>query len=262
MFPICCWNEAFNNQRIGKKTRLYLLECAIYGFKKFYDLQKQKRNKKMIIPRIAIKRAFTAVVIVYTELKQSEGIFNFAIYGTMLQEHYFALIRGMARGVNTLENTMLFIEKSNFISNIQHKQGTRNIKRSRFSVGGTHFNSDVHVDEFECNLNPLYIIEKLEKMSIFGNYQDFDEFFYHKLNSFLEVVGEGSLRFTNENKHFHYGRRILSREITNSTEEKKIIKINDDITDTQLEEIYNEDNADQFKKDIEEIMTEVSKARL
>lgn len=256
MFPICCWNEAYNNQIVGKQTRLFLLECAIYGFKKFYELQKQRNNKKIIMPRIAIKRAFVAVVIVYTELKQSEGIFNFALFGTMLQEHYHALIRGMARGVDTLANTMSCIEKSSIVYNIQCNQGTKNIKRTRFSVGGTHFNPDIHIDKFECNLNPLYIIEKLKRMSAFGNHQDFDELFCSQLNSFISTVGEGSLRITSENKNFHIGRRILSREITNSNEAKKMMEIADDITDIQLEEIYNEDNSHQFQKDIETLMIE------
>lgn len=112
LFPLCCWNEAYNNKIIGKHTRLFLLECALYGFKKFYELQKKFYDRKMIMPRIAIKRAFVTVTFVYIEFLESEGIFNFAIYGTMLQEYFHALIRGIADGVDTLNRTMLFIEKS------------------------------------------------------------------------------------------------------------------------------------------------------
>lgn len=38
MFPVTCWNESFNYKKIGKKTRLFLMECALFGFKKFYDI--------------------------------------------------------------------------------------------------------------------------------------------------------------------------------------------------------------------------------
>lgn len=103
LFPLCCWNEAYNNQIIGKHTRLFLLECALYGFKKFYELQKKFNDRKMIMPRIAIKRSFVTVAFVHIEFLESEGIFNFAIYGTMLQEHFHAIIRGMADGVDTLD---------------------------------------------------------------------------------------------------------------------------------------------------------------
>lgn len=68
----------------------------------------------MIMPRIAIKRAFETIAFVYIEFLESEGIFNFTIYGTMLQEHFHALIREMADGVDTLNRTMLYIEKKQY----------------------------------------------------------------------------------------------------------------------------------------------------
>lgn len=44
--PIVFWNEAFNNSIIDKSTRLFLMECSICGFKKFYEIQ-NKLKKKM-----------------------------------------------------------------------------------------------------------------------------------------------------------------------------------------------------------------------
>lgn len=52
-------------------------------------------------------------------------------------------------------------------------------------------------------------------------------------------MGIGSLRIHCTDKHFHYGRRIISREITNFNESK--------------ENIYNMDPDQHFKNDIEKI---------
>ena len=232
LFPLCCWNEAYNNQIIGKNTRLFLLECYIYGFKKIYELQKKDKNRKMIMPRIAIKRALVTVSIVYAEFEASTGVFNFAQYGTMLQEHFHALIRGMAQGVDTLDNTMNCIEKSNIIFNIQSRQETNTIKRTRYSVEGTHYDPNIYTNEFGGNLNSFYVIERLEKMSVFGNYLDIKDDFYINLYSFIDSVGKGSLRFTREDKNFRQGRNILAREITNAKELKDMMA-REDLTDLQ-----------------------------
>ena len=239
-------------------TRLLLLECSLYGFKKFYELQKKYKDKKMIIPRIAIKRAFSAIVIVYNEFKESTGLFNFAFYGTMLQEHYHALIRAMAGGVDTLENTMNCISKSNIVFNIQNKLGINHIKRTRLSVGGTHYDPEIHKDDFECEINPLYLIERLTDMSIFGNYQEFDDLLHIKCISFLHAVSEGSLRFTRENRHFYHGRRILSREITNSKEIKYMKEKNDENNNEKSNEKNNENNNEKIDENNNEKIDENS----
>ena len=41
-----------------------------------------------------------------------------------------------------------------------------------------------------------------------------------KLISFADAIGQFSLRIPCTNKHFHYDRRIISREITNTQEIK------------------------------------------
>lgn len=81
----------------------------------------------------------TTFPIVISKLKQSEGIFNFAVYGTMHQEHYHALICGMAKSVDTLENEILSKNKSNFVSNIKY------IQRNRKKIF-----SSCHTLQFRC----------------------------------------------------------------------------------------------------------------
>ena len=39
LFPITCWNECANNNLIGKNVRLFLMECTLYGFNKFFEVQ-------------------------------------------------------------------------------------------------------------------------------------------------------------------------------------------------------------------------------
>lgn len=238
MFPLVCWNEAFNNQEIGKETRLFLLECAIFGFMKFFDIQEKIKSKTNIMPQIAIKRGFATVSIVWKEFHDSVGIFNFAQHGTMLQEHYHALIRGMARGVDTLTNTLNCISKSSIVYDIQKRQGTKTVKRARYSVGGTHYDPDIHKINAEFYLKPFYLIERLTEMSIFGNYQEFDDNFIPALLSFFEIIGHGSLRIKNTHKSFHQGRHILSREITNANECKQDFRIDINIDDIELENFY------------------------
>ena len=244
MFPICCWNEAYNNKIIGKNTRLYLLECALFGFKRFYEIQIKNNSKTEIMPQMAIKRAFVSIAIVWKEFKESSGVFNFAFYGTMLQEHYHSLVRGMAKGVDTLERTVSCIAKSNIILDIQNKEGINLIKGKRYSVGGTHFNPEIHKTEFIQNFDyePYFVINRLENLTIYGKQKIFSDIFIDLFRSFIDSIGKGSLRISCQ-KQFHYGRKIMSREITNSKEEK-IAKA--------LNENDFEDNDDiNFRKEIQ-----------
>lgn len=94
------------------------------------------------------------------------------------------------------------LKKAVFIFNIKADQETNKIRRTRFSVGGTHYNPSIHTKELDCNINPFYIIETLEKMWGFGSYQEFNEIIIAKLLSFIEDIGKGSLHITRENKHY------------------------------------------------------------
>lgn len=221
MYPLVCWNDAFNNQEFGLEIRLFLLECAIFGFTKFYDIQKEIKRKTNIISQIAIKRGFAKVSIVWKKFHDSIGVFNFAQHGTMLQEHYHALIRGMARGIDTLTNTLNCISKSSIVYDIQKRQRTKTVKRARYSVGGTHYDLSIHKINFGFDLKSFYLIERLTEISIFGNYQEFDDNYNKALLSFYEIIGYGSLRIKNTSRNFHQGRHILSREITNDNDSNK-----------------------------------------
>lgn len=112
MFPLACWNESYYNQEIGKETRLFLVECSMFCFMKFYEIKTKINSKTNIMPQIAINRGFSTVAIVWKEFSDSTGVSNFALHGTMLQEHYQALVRGIARNVDRLENTLNCISKS------------------------------------------------------------------------------------------------------------------------------------------------------
>lgn len=138
----------------------------------------------------------------------------------MLQEHFHALIRGMAGGVDTIDNTINCIIRSSIIREIHERQGSIVSGRTRYSVGGTHYRPDLHKSELIYEDTPENIIERLEKMSIYGNYTEFPDLFILCFCSFLETLCAGSLRISCSNKHFHYGRKIISREITNSIEIK------------------------------------------
>ena len=249
MFPMCCWNECFNNQRIGKKTRLFLLECGLYGFKKFFDIQNKLKKKLEIMPQVAIKRAFCTIAISYKEFKESDGIFLFAQIGTMLQEHYHGLIRGMSKGVDSFANTVNCIAKSNIILDIQAKFQMNFKKKTRYSVGGIHFdNNKTDYIELECDLKPKEIIDQLEQISPYGRNKNVSELFIQKLISFTEEIGKYSLRILCTNKHFHYGRRIISREITNARESKNE-KINDLSINNQQDD-DEDDDSKSFENDI------------
>ena len=207
LFPMTCWNESFNNKIIGEKTRLYILECAMFGLYNFYKIQQKRQNATEIMPAIANKRAFTAVSLAWFEFKNSHGIFKFSNLGTMLQEHFHALIRGMTKGVDTVENTINCIIRSNIVLEIHERHGSIASGRTRYSVGGTHYIPDLHTSEFIYEDKPENIIERLEKMSIYGNYTDFPDLFIPCFSSFIETLSEGSLRIACTNKHFHYGRK-------------------------------------------------------
>ena len=217
-FPTTCWNESFNNKIIGKQTRLYLMECAMLGFKRFYSIQQKSGDASEIMFSVDIKRAFSDISLAWNEFQKSQGIFKFSNLGTMLQEHYHALVRGMARGVDTIDNKINCIIRSNIVLEIHERQGSVVSSRARYSVGGTHYNPDSHRSEFLFEDQPEDVIERLEKMSIYGNYTDFRDMFNQCFCSFIETLSAGSLRISCTNKHFHYGRKIISREITNSIE--------------------------------------------
>lgn len=170
------------------------------------------------MPQLALKRAFVSCVLVWKEFYDSDGIFNFSQFGTMLQEHFHGLLRGMANGNDTLENTIRCIVRSNSIADIQNKLKNPCQKKTRFSVGGTHYDSNIHKEEYIPDLTPKFIIERLQQMSIYGNYKEFKDLFLITFFAWIENVSRSSLRITCTDKHFHYGRRIISREITNSQE--------------------------------------------
>lgn len=96
----------------------------MFGFQKFYEIQKKSNDTTEILPAIAIKRAFSAISLAQYEIKKSEGIFKFSNLGTMLQEHFHALIRGMAGGVDTIDNTINCIIRSSIIREIHERQGS------------------------------------------------------------------------------------------------------------------------------------------
>lgn len=249
LFPACCWNESFNNSKIGKLTRLFLLECGLFGFKRFHEIQHKSQDSTEIMPAIAIKRAFTAISLSWNEFSESEGIFKFSNLGTMLQEHFHALIRGMTGSVDTIDNTINCIIRSNIILEILDKQGAVVSGRTRYSVGGTHYNPDIHSLELIYEDKPENIINRLEKMSVYGNYTEFPDLFIPCFCSFIETIAAGSLRISCTNKHFHYGRKIISREITNSVEIKK--ETNHENTIAENEEFYEEYDDSNLKNDIE-----------
>ena len=253
MLPLVCWNECCNNRKIGKKTRLFLLECSIFALKKFYEIQ-CKLNKKMeLMPRVAIKRALSTIAILWKEFKESKGIFNFAQFGTMLQEHYHGLIRGMAHGVDTLTNTINCISKSYKIQNIQNKFKINFMKKTRYSVGGIHFDNESNdYFDFDFDYKPEEIVNQLYNLSSYTKNSDDNNLFIVELISFADAIGQFSLRIPCSNKHFHYGRRIISREITNSQEIKA--EKNEMNNSSENHEIKLNTKSDrEFQNDLEKI---------
>lgn len=53
------------------------------------------------------------------------------------------------------------------------------------------------------------------------------DIFIIQLKSFLETISKGFLRIKCTDKHFHFGRRIISREITNFKESQSSTAINE-----------------------------------
>lgn len=225
--PIICLNEATNNSLAGKKLRLFLLECALYGFRKFYQIQLETKKKMEIMPQIAIKRAFSTIALIWKEFIDSNGIFKFAEFGTMLQEHYHGLLRGMTKGVDTLDNTINSFVRNNIVMDIQSKNGLNFRKKTRFSVGGIHFDPQKHVLDIPFEYTPKDIIEKLFQLSSYCEDNGDADIFIIQLKSFLETISKGSLRLKCPDKHFHFGRRIISREITNFKESQSSTGINE-----------------------------------
>ena len=250
LFPITCWNETANNNLIGKNTRLFLMECALYGFSKFYEIQLSTGEKMEIMPQIAIKRAFSTIALIWKEFKDSKGIFKFAEFGTMLQEHYHGLLRGMARGVDTLDNTINCIVKSNIVMDIQSRNGMNFRKKTRYSVGGIHFDPEKHTLDIPFEYEPKIIIEKLFQLSSYGEDHDDADIFVIQLKSFLDIISKGSLRIRCTNKHFHYGRRIVSREITNYKESQSSAEINeeDDVNEEDDDDLHYRYEINQIEK--------------
>ena len=112
-----------------------MLECAIFGFKRFFDLQIEFNSKTDIMPQMEIKRAFSSVVLIWNELKNCKDTFKFSQWGTMLQEHFHGTVRGMSHGIDTLDNTINSIVRSNIIYGITNKQKAQLNCKTRYSVG-------------------------------------------------------------------------------------------------------------------------------
>lgn len=168
--------------------------------------KKQIKDTTEIIPQQAIKRAFAACTIIWKELKECDGFFNFAQWGTMVQEHFHVLIRGMTHGADALNNTIMSIARSNIIMDIMNKQHNQKKRKTRYSVGGTHFDSSIHINEYIFPYAPQAIVERLEKMSTYGNREEFHDDFIYDFYSWIEIINKGSLPISCTNKHFHYGR--------------------------------------------------------
>lgn len=150
------------------------------------------------------------------------------------QEHYHGLIRGMSKGVDTLQNTLNCISKSNIIQDIQNQFQLNFRKKTRFSVGGVNFDNN-KTDYIECNIDfsPQEIINQLEQLSVYGKGHNIDELFIPKLIFYSDEIGKSSLR-------------IISREITNHQE----LKYDNKLKNIEEEDDYEEDDAD-FRKDLE-----------
>ena len=201
------------------------------------------------MPQQAIIRAFSTCVILWKELRDCDGYFNFAQWGTMLQEHFHGVIRGMSHGNDSLDNTIRSIARSHIIIDILNKQNNQKKRRTRYSVGGTHYDKQIHKAEYIFSVGPKEIVERLEKMSIYGNRQEFNDYFLTDFYSWVEIISTGSLRISCTDKHFHYGRRIISREITNSQDLKDEMKFTDEIKaiDVLLEEEEDEEEKEEEK---------------
>ena len=183
------------------------MECALYGFKKFIDIQTKLKNKSEVIHQIALKRAFCTIALVMKEFNDSTGIFSFAKWGIMIQEHYHGLLRGMAKGVDALNNTLNCISKNNIILDIQNQFQLGFWKKTRFFVGGINFDNDkTDYIEWSCDFTANEIIDQLERLSIYGKGREIDELFILKLISFVDEIGKGSLRISCTQKHCHYGK--------------------------------------------------------
>lgn len=167
----------------------------------------------------------------------------------MLQEHYHGLLRGMARGVDTLDNTINCIVKSNIVMDIQSRNGMNFGKKTRYSVGGIHFDPEKHTVDIPFEYEPKIIIEKLFQLSSYGEDHDDADITVLQLKPFLDIISKGSLRIRCTNKHFHYGRRIVSREITNYKESQSSeINEEDDVNEEDDDDLHYRYEINQIEK--------------
>lgn len=82
----------------------------------------------------------------------------------MIQVHYHWLIRGIAKGVNTISNTINCISKSSIIVEIQNKLELNFRKKTWFSVDDINFdNNKEDCLVVKSDFSPDLIIDQLEK---------------------------------------------------------------------------------------------------
>ena len=114
-------------------------------------------------------------------------------------------------------------------------------KKTRYSVGGIHFDPEKHTLDIPFEYEPKIIIEKLFQLSSYGEDHDDADIF---------VIQLKSLRIRCTNKHFHYGRRIVSREITNYKESQSSAEINeeDDVNEEDDDDLHYRYEINQIEK--------------
>ena len=88
----------------------------------------------------------------------------------------------MSKGVDSFANTVNCIAKSNIILDIQTKFQMNFKKKTRYSVGGIHFDNNMtDYIELECDLKPKEIIDQLEQISPYGRNKNVSELFIKSL---------------------------------------------------------------------------------
>lgn len=112
------------------------------------------------------------------------------------------------------------IIRSNIVFEIYERYDHVASGRTRYSIGRTDHNIKLHTSEFIYDDKPENIIQRLDKKSIYKNYTNFPDLSIPYFCSFIKTLSAGSLRIECTNKHFHYGKKIISREITNYIEIK------------------------------------------
>lgn len=144
----------------------------------------------------------------------------------------------MANGVDTLDNTINCIVKSNIVVDNQSRNSLNFKKKIRFSIGGIHFDPEKHTLDIPFEYEPKIIIEKLFQLSSYCEDNGNVDILVIQLKSFLDIISKGSLRIKWTNKLIHYGRRIVSREITNYKESHSSAKYNEDDDVDDDDELY------------------------